>query len=127
MTCIQEIHHMIFITASELVDWLISSGEAEDRRNAVQLGQLLLETDFIHHVVDEHNFEDGYLFFRFRQDGMIVRFINFGKKSIPMQHTIHVTVTKDKVAELTCVLGYIEVVCLFLLYPLNLVHILLGF
>lgn len=54
--------------ASELVDWLISSGEAEDRRKAVQLGQLLLETDFIHHVVDEHNFEDGYLFFRFRQD-----------------------------------------------------------
>ena len=72
---------MIFITASELVDWLISSGEAEDRRKAVQLGQLLLETDFIHHVVDEHNFEDGYLFFRFRQDGMIVRFIHFGKKA----------------------------------------------
>lgn len=54
--------------ASELVDWLITSGEAEDRAQAVILGQLLVDTDYIHHVVDEHNFEDAYLFFRFRQD-----------------------------------------------------------
>lgn len=31
--------------------------------------QLLVRADFIHHVVDEHHFEDTYLFFRFRQDG----------------------------------------------------------
>jgi hypothetical protein len=55
--------------ASELVDWLIASGEAEDRNHAVQLGQLLIDTDYVHHVVDEHNFQDSYLFFRFRQDG----------------------------------------------------------
>ena len=55
--------------ASELVDWFIASGEAEDRAQAVLLGQLLVDTDYIHHVVDEHNFEDAYLFFRFRQDG----------------------------------------------------------
>ena len=30
---------------------------------------MLVTTDYIHHVVDEHHFEDGYLFFRFRQDG----------------------------------------------------------
>jgi len=54
--------------ASELVEWLISSGEATDKKQAVELGQLLVNTDYIHHVVDEHNFEDSYLFFRFRQD-----------------------------------------------------------
>ena len=30
---------------------------------------MLVDTDYIHHVVDEHAFEDGYLFFRFRKDG----------------------------------------------------------
>lgn len=54
--------------ASELIDWFVSSGEAESREQAVELGQLLINTDYIHHVVDEHNFEDAYLFFRFRQD-----------------------------------------------------------
>ena len=34
--------------------------------------QTLVDTDYIHHVVDEHAFEDGYLFFRFRKDGMCV-------------------------------------------------------
>lgn len=33
------------------------------------LVQLLVRSDYIHHVVDEHHFEDTYLFFRFRQDG----------------------------------------------------------
>ena len=57
------------VVASELIDWFVSSGEAESREQAVELGQLLINTDYIHHVVDEHNFEDAYLFFRFRQDG----------------------------------------------------------
>ena len=34
--------------------------------------QLLVNTDYIHHVVDGHNFEDSYLFFRFRQDGQFL-------------------------------------------------------
>ena len=74
-------------TASELVDWFIEAGLAEDRNGGVKLGQvhcdgildqvmscdslqILVDTDYIHHVVDEHAFEDGYLFFRFRKDGM---------------------------------------------------------
>ena len=32
--------------------------------------QSLLDVDLVHHVVDEHNFEDRGLFYRFRQDGM---------------------------------------------------------
>ena len=58
-----------FPPASELVDWLVSSGEVESRARAVEVGNLLVDTDYIHHVVDEHHFEDGYLFFRFRTDG----------------------------------------------------------
>lgn len=54
--------------ASQLVDWFIEAGLAEDRKSGVKLGQILVDTDYIHHVVDEHNFEDGYLFFRFRKD-----------------------------------------------------------
>lgn len=54
--------------ASELVDWFVSSGEVESRAKGVELGQLLVDTDYIHHVVDEHYFEDAYLFFRFRLD-----------------------------------------------------------
>lgn len=55
--------------ASELVDCLIRMREASDRQEAVRISQILVNTDYIHHVVDEHNFEDGFLFFRFRQDG----------------------------------------------------------
>lgn len=51
------------------MDWFVSSGEAETRSKGVELGQLLVNTDYIHHVVDEHYFEDSYLFFRFRIDG----------------------------------------------------------
>lgn len=54
--------------ASELVDCLIRMREASDRQEAVRISQILVNTDYIHHVVDEHNFEDGFLFFRFRQD-----------------------------------------------------------
>jgi hypothetical protein len=61
------------VLASELVDWFVSSGEAESRSKGVELGQLLVDTDYIHHVVDEHYFEDGYLFFRFRLDGESIR------------------------------------------------------
>lgn len=55
--------------ASDLVDCLIRMREATDRQSAVAVGQLLVDTDYVHHVVDEHNFEDGFLFFRFRLDG----------------------------------------------------------
>lgn len=54
--------------ASELVDWMVQNGEAASREEGVELGQLLVRADFIHHVVDEHHFEDNFLFFRFRQD-----------------------------------------------------------
>ena len=71
--CLQAVVDAIAIplspAASELVEWFVASGEADDRSQATELGQLLVDTDYIHHVVDEHRLEDAYLFFRFRQDG----------------------------------------------------------
>ena len=51
------------------MDWFVANSDAQTRQRGVELGKLLVDTDYIHHVVDEHNFEDQYLFFRFRQDG----------------------------------------------------------
>ena len=61
----------LLLPASDLVDCLIRMREASSRQEAVKVGLLLVSTDYIHHVVDEHHFEDGYLFFRFRQDGQL--------------------------------------------------------
>ena len=51
------------------MDWLIDKEEVATREQGVEVGKLLVDTDFIHHVKDEHSFEDGNLYFRFRQDG----------------------------------------------------------
>ena len=51
------------------MDWLVEKKEVTTREQGVEVGKLLAETDFIHHVKDEHTFEDGNLYFRFRQDG----------------------------------------------------------
>lgn len=60
-------YHTCFV-GSEAVDWFISSGFASNRAEAVDVGQSLLDIDLIHHVVDEHHFEDRGLFYRFRKD-----------------------------------------------------------
>ena len=52
---------------SEAVDWLVSHLEIS-RTDAVQLGQRLMHENWIHHVVDEQAFQDGYFFYRFRWD-----------------------------------------------------------
>jgi hypothetical protein len=51
--------------ASEAIDWLVESGRAGSREHAVQLGRLLQASGYIHHVVDDHDFKDSFLFFRF--------------------------------------------------------------
>lgn len=52
----------------ELVDWLVKSGHAKTREEAVKLGESLLSANLIHHVVDRHHFKDQYLFYRFLED-----------------------------------------------------------
>lgn len=51
--------------ASEAVDWLVGANKAADRLQGVQLGRLLQASGYVHHVVDDHDFKDEFLFFRF--------------------------------------------------------------
>ncbi|RDD39738.1 Glutathione peroxidase [Trichoplax sp. H2] len=53
---------------SEAVDWFVKENLADDRKEAIKVGQQILDTGIIHHVVDDHNFKDGYLFYRFKED-----------------------------------------------------------
>ncbi len=51
----------------EAVEWL-REHEAISREEAVEVGNLMLERGLLHHVLDEHPFEDSGLFYRFRAD-----------------------------------------------------------
>ena len=52
--------------AKGAVDWLMHKYPVLSRRMAIRLMCNLEAYGLIHHVVDEHSFEDKYLFFRFR-------------------------------------------------------------
>jgi small-conductance mechanosensitive channel len=52
---------------SEAVDWLVQMQKCT-REEAIALGQLLIERGIIHHVSDEHPFQDDYCFYRFYAD-----------------------------------------------------------
>ncbi|MEM9245660.1 MAG: mechanosensitive ion channel domain-containing protein, partial [Cyanobacteria bacterium P01_F01_bin.153] len=58
-------------TGTAAVRWLMRH-ERAPREEAVRIGQELLEQGVIHHVLDEHNFEDASYFYRFRDDDPIV-------------------------------------------------------
>jgi len=49
------------------IDWIVER-EGYQREQAVELGQMLVERGIIHHVTDEHPFQDSYLFYRFYAD-----------------------------------------------------------
>lgn len=52
---------------SEAVIWLMKTQRAT-RKEATRIGQLLVQKRIIHHVLDEHPFDDAYLFYRFYED-----------------------------------------------------------
>ena len=52
---------------SEAVIWLVQHLKLS-KPQAMQLGQQLVEAKLIHHVLDQHDFEDDYLFYRFYMD-----------------------------------------------------------
>ena len=64
-------HHLNYypkcFVGSEAVDWLMRTQKAT-RAAAIRLGQTLVERRVIHHVLDEHPFEDEYYFYRFYCD-----------------------------------------------------------
>ncbi|MEM9274718.1 MAG: mechanosensitive ion channel domain-containing protein [Cyanobacteria bacterium P01_F01_bin.143] len=52
---------------SEAVDWLVQKHNYK-REEAIEIGQIMLEKNIIHHVTDEHTFKDAYFFYRFYID-----------------------------------------------------------
>lgn len=52
---------------SEAVNWLVQRYKYT-REEAVEVGQILMEKGIICHVLDQHPFQDSYLFYRFFQD-----------------------------------------------------------
>ncbi|MBO1348275.1 MAG: mechanosensitive ion channel [Hormoscilla sp. GUM202] len=52
---------------SEAVDWLMEHEKAT-REEAILIGELMVSERLIHHVLDEHGFNDGPLFYRFYAD-----------------------------------------------------------
>jgi small-conductance mechanosensitive channel len=56
----------VFI-GSDAVDWLMKH-EKSTREEAIIMGQLMIQQGIIHHVLDEHDFEDEPLFYRFYAD-----------------------------------------------------------
>ncbi len=53
---------------SEAVKAMVEKGIAADDGDAVNIGNILLEAGILHHVLDEHPFEDKHLYYRFRND-----------------------------------------------------------
>ena len=54
----------------EAVDWLIETSNARDVRSAVFLGQRMAQAGLLHHVCDEHDFDNKYYFYRFNVDNV---------------------------------------------------------
>ncbi len=52
---------------SEVVDWMVTHLSISSEQ-AVQLGRRLIDKNIIHHVHDQHDFENEYLFYRFYCD-----------------------------------------------------------
>jgi len=52
------------LVGRELVDWFLLKELASTRADAVRLGKRLVLTGILKHVVDDHDFEDAYLFYR---------------------------------------------------------------
>lgn len=52
---------------AEAVEWMMQT-QSCTREEAIELGQIFMEREIIHHVTDEHGFKDEYLFYRFYCD-----------------------------------------------------------
>ncbi len=52
---------------SEAVKWLMKT-QNSNKEEAIKLGQMLLDRGIIHHVHDDHNFKNEFLFYRFYDD-----------------------------------------------------------
>ncbi len=56
----------------DAVAWFMKTQRASESE-AIRLGQILVDRCFIHHVTDEHDFRNEYLFYRFFSDEQFER------------------------------------------------------
>jgi phosphatidylinositol 3,4,5-trisphosphate-dependent Rac exchanger 2 protein len=57
------------MVGSEFVDWMMASSKTPlTRAQCVVKGQALINARMLHHVTDEHRFEDAMLFYKFYSD-----------------------------------------------------------
>ena len=61
-----KLHHRCFL-GNEAVTWL-SEKTKLSRKDAIKLGQKMMDKGFFNHVVGEHQFKDEELFYRFNED-----------------------------------------------------------
>ena len=61
-----KLYHHCFL-GNETVDWIVEKLKIS-RTDAVKLGQKMIEKKIFHHIVDEHQFKDEPLFYRFYED-----------------------------------------------------------
>ena len=47
----------------QIVDWMVDTGRANTRMEAVMIGQTILEAGLLYHVTLEHNFSDKSYFY----------------------------------------------------------------
>jgi hypothetical protein len=56
------------IIGSEFIEFLYKHDEAKDLVEALEIGNKLIDFDYMHHVTDEHTFKNEMLYYRFRED-----------------------------------------------------------
>ena len=52
---------------NEAVDWMVEHLKIS-RSEAVQIGQKMIDKNLVHHIVDDHEFRDEPIFYRFYED-----------------------------------------------------------
>ena len=60
------VYPQCFIGA-EAVEWLAQRIQ-KTRQEAISIGQMLIDSGIIHHVIDDYPFQDDYSFYRFYRD-----------------------------------------------------------
>lgn len=56
---------------AEAVEWLAQRTQGS-RQEAIRIGQILIDSGIIHHVIDDYPFQDDYSFYRFYRDNRLV-------------------------------------------------------
>ena len=66
----KRVHRDCFI-GSDAVDFLVTQGLADTRKQAIQIGERMVDKKMIRHVTDRRrNFRDAYLYYRFADDDL---------------------------------------------------------